>query len=131
MNAVVFCNTCDQALCNECRRLIHSAKMFSKHGVVPVEKRAQKQKKFCGNLTFRINVFMYSRLNCSLWSEGSLTQLINDIFHYLLLQRFPTFFNRGPLIANTKHSVDPLPLPIIQILRSCGPHVGNYTVLLA
>lgn len=50
MNAMVFCNTCDQALCNECRRLIHSAKMFAKHDVVPVEKRTQKQKKTCGNL---------------------------------------------------------------------------------
>eukprot|EP00800_Vazella_pourtalesii_P002790 TRINITY_DN1274_c0_g1_i7.p1 TRINITY_DN1274_c0_g1~~TRINITY_DN1274_c0_g1_i7.p1 ORF type:complete len:423 (+),score=107.65 TRINITY_DN1274_c0_g1_i7:223-1491(+) len=47
MNAMVFCNTCDQALCNECRRLIHSAKMFAKHDVVPVEKRTQKQKKTC------------------------------------------------------------------------------------
>ena len=52
MNATVFCNTCDQALCNECRRLIHSAKMFAKHNVVPLEKRTQKEKKTCGNLIY-------------------------------------------------------------------------------
>ena len=64
MNAMVFCNTCDQALCNECRRLIHSAKMFSKHEVVPVEKRAQKQKKICGKLNFLYNKNVYLLTIC-------------------------------------------------------------------
>ncbi|VDM98425.1 unnamed protein product [Thelazia callipaeda] len=36
-----FCETCQQALCNQCRHNTHQAKMFSAHRVVPLEERAR------------------------------------------------------------------------------------------
>ncbi len=30
--ASLFCNTCDQPLCADCKATAHSAKMFAKHG---------------------------------------------------------------------------------------------------
>lgn len=32
--ATLFCNTCDQPLCTECKASTHAAKMFAKHGTL-------------------------------------------------------------------------------------------------
>ncbi|VDN52917.1 unnamed protein product [Dracunculus medinensis] len=36
-----FCETCQQALCNDCRQNAHQAKMFSTHRLVPLEERSR------------------------------------------------------------------------------------------
>lgn len=48
MKATIFCNTCSQALCPDCKQITHSAKMFSRHEVVQVNQRTNKNKKKCG-----------------------------------------------------------------------------------
>ncbi|XP_069096103.1 RING finger protein 207 isoform X1 [Pleurodeles waltl] len=46
-DAMCYCNTCNQALCNKCRDETHKAKMFSCHEIVSLTKRAKDIHKKC------------------------------------------------------------------------------------
>ncbi|KAL2090464.1 hypothetical protein ACEWY4_012727 [Coilia grayii] len=45
--AMYYCNTCSQPLCAECRENTHRAKMFSKHEIVSLAKRAKQGHRRC------------------------------------------------------------------------------------
>ncbi|XP_070614334.1 RING finger protein 207 [Erythrolamprus reginae] len=42
-----FCNTCNQPLCSKCREETHKARMFSRHDIVSLSKRAKEVHKKC------------------------------------------------------------------------------------
>uniref|UniRef100_A0A670ZIT9 RING finger protein 207 n=1 Tax=Pseudonaja textilis TaxID=8673 RepID=A0A670ZIT9_PSETE len=47
LDAMYFCNTCSQPLCAKCREETHKARMFSRHEIVSLSKRAKEVHKKC------------------------------------------------------------------------------------
>ncbi|KAG8142499.1 hypothetical protein E2320_006382 [Naja naja] len=47
LDAMYFCNTCSQPLCARCREETHKARMFSRHEIVSLSKRAKEVHKKC------------------------------------------------------------------------------------
>ncbi|XP_048375227.1 RING finger protein 207 [Sphaerodactylus townsendi] len=47
LDAMYFCNTCNQPLCAKCREDTHKAKMFSRHEIVSLTKRIKDIHKKC------------------------------------------------------------------------------------
>ncbi|KAF4078127.1 hypothetical protein AMELA_G00195870 [Ameiurus melas] len=48
VDAMYYCNTCNQPLCGNCREATHKAKMFSRHEIVSLAKRTKEAHKKCG-----------------------------------------------------------------------------------
>ncbi|XP_062871996.1 RING finger protein 207 [Trichomycterus rosablanca] len=48
VDAMYYCNTCNQPLCRDCREATHKAKMFSFHEIVSLAKRTKEAHKKCG-----------------------------------------------------------------------------------
>lgn len=48
VDAMYYCNTCNQPLCGNCREATHKAKMFSLHEIVSLAKRTKEAHKKCG-----------------------------------------------------------------------------------
>uniref|UniRef100_A0A4W4EXR0 RING finger protein 207 n=1 Tax=Electrophorus electricus TaxID=8005 RepID=A0A4W4EXR0_ELEEL len=47
VDAMYYCNTCNQPLCRDCREVTHKAKMFSRHEIVSLAKRTKEAHKKC------------------------------------------------------------------------------------
>nr|XP_020655616.1 RING finger protein 207 isoform X2 [Pogona vitticeps]XP_020655617.1 RING finger protein 207 isoform X2 [Pogona vitticeps] len=47
LDAMYFCNTCNQPLCAKCREETHKARMFSRHEIVSLTKRTKAVHKKC------------------------------------------------------------------------------------
>ncbi|XP_060794224.1 RING finger protein 207 isoform X6 [Neoarius graeffei] len=47
VDAMYYCNTCNQPLCGNCREATHKAKMFSRHEIVSLAKRTKEAHKKC------------------------------------------------------------------------------------
>ncbi|KAI4893426.1 hypothetical protein NFI96_028376 [Prochilodus magdalenae] len=47
VDAMYYCNTCNQPLCGDCREVTHKAKMFSRHEIVSLAKRTKEAHKKC------------------------------------------------------------------------------------
>ncbi|KAM6435578.1 RING finger protein 207 isoform 2-T2 [Liasis olivaceus] len=47
LDAMCFCNTCNQPLCAKCREETHKARMFARHEIVSLSKRAKEVHKKC------------------------------------------------------------------------------------
>ncbi|XP_063173768.1 RING finger protein 207 [Candoia aspera] len=47
LDAMYFCNTCNQPLCARCREETHKARMFSRHEIVSLSKRTKEVHKRC------------------------------------------------------------------------------------
>ncbi|MBN3323302.1 RN207 protein, partial [Atractosteus spatula] len=47
VDAMYYCNTCNQPLCSACREVTHKAKMFSRHEIVSLAKRTKEAHKKC------------------------------------------------------------------------------------
>ncbi|MBN3306773.1 RN207 protein, partial [Amia calva] len=47
VDAMYYCNTCNQPLCGACREDTHKAKMFSRHEIVSLAKRTKEAHKKC------------------------------------------------------------------------------------
>ncbi|KAI5095720.1 RING finger protein 207 [Silurus meridionalis] len=47
VDAMYYCNTCNQPLCGDCREATHKAKMFSRHEIVSLAKRTKEAHKKC------------------------------------------------------------------------------------
>ncbi|KAJ8257572.1 hypothetical protein GJAV_G00187110 [Gymnothorax javanicus] len=47
VDAMYYCNTCNQPLCADCREATHKARMFSRHEIVSLAKRTKEIHKKC------------------------------------------------------------------------------------
>ncbi|XP_065842534.1 RING finger protein 207-like [Oscarella lobularis] len=40
----IFCHTCDQVLCESCRKLVHASKMFASHKIGPITRETENER---------------------------------------------------------------------------------------
>ena len=80
LDAMYFCNTCNQPLCAKCREETHKARMFSRHEIVSLTKRTKAVHKKCRKWDWppcppppSPALFCFSTLSALFWAVKSPT----------------------------------------------------------